>query len=160
MDHNRAWAGGAPVLVLAASMRERFSPVAGAIVPYPHSPHDLGLAVMSFILQGRALGLYSHPLAGFEPDLARQAFAVPPLFEPMIVLAVGYLGDADALPDALRARELAPRTRRSVDELVYEGAWGEPSTLFALDVDDAEQREGAPTTERTAADQTSSTRTP
>jgi nitroreductase len=135
MEHNREWVGSAPVLVLAASMRERWSPVASAMVPYPHSTHDLGLAVMSFILQGRALGLYSHPMAAFDPDVAREAFAVPALFEPMIVLAVGYLGEPDVLPEPLRVRELAPRTRRPVEELVFEGTWGEPSTLFGLDDD-------------------------
>jgi nitroreductase len=132
-DGNREWAHSAPVLVLAAAPRERFSPVAEAMVPYPHCMHDLGLAVMSFILQGRALGLYSHPMAGFDPDLAREAFTIPPLFEPMVVVAVGYLGEADELSDSLRVRELAPRTRQPVDAHVFEGTWGEASSLFADD---------------------------
>jgi len=138
-DGNRAWAHTAPVLVLAAAMRERFSPVASAMVPYPHSTHDLGLAVMSFILQGRALGLYSHPMAGFDPDQARAAFTIPPLFEPMVVIAVGYLGAPDDLSEGLRLRELAPRTRQPVDDLVFEDTWGEASSLFI---------EAAPTTAR------------
>jgi len=37
---------------------------------------------MSLLLQGQALGLACHPMAGFDPDQAREAFAVPMLFEP------------------------------------------------------------------------------
>lgn len=49
-DHNKVWVGSAPVLILAAVMRQRFSQVKGNFVPYPHAMHDLGLAVMSLIL--------------------------------------------------------------------------------------------------------------
>lgn len=129
-DHNRAWAHSAPVLVLANAMRERFSQSEARLVPYPHAMHDLGLAVMSLILQAQAVGLFCHPVAGFDPDLARGAFAIPPLFEPGVVIAVGYLGSPDALAGELRARELAERTRRDLTETVFEGSWGQPSPLF------------------------------
>lgn len=129
-DGNRAWAHTAPVLVLAAAMRTRPSAVDGSPVAYPHFMHDLGLAVMSLILQGQALGLFCHPMAGFDPDRAREEFAVPSPFEPGVVIAVGYLGSPDALPEALRAREVGPRTRRPVEEVVFEGGWGQPSALF------------------------------
>jgi nitroreductase len=129
-EGNRAWAGSAPVLVLAAAMRDRWNPTTAAWVPYPHSFHDLGLAVMSFILQGQALGLFSHPMAGFDPDRARDAFSVPPLFEPGVVVAVGYLGPPDALPEPLRLREVAPRTRRPLEEVLFEGDWGRASPLL------------------------------
>ena len=71
-EGNREWAHRAPVLVLASVMRERWSPVYGEMVPYPHAMHDLGLAVMSFIIQARALELSTHPMAGFDPDQARR----------------------------------------------------------------------------------------
>jgi nitroreductase len=129
-EGNREWAHSAPVLVLAATLRERFSPVASALVPYPHGTHDLGLAVMSLLLQAQALGLHAHPMAGFDPELARASFSIPPLFEPMVVIAVGYLGSPDSLPDALRVRELAPRARRPLEELVFEGDWGLTSPVF------------------------------
>ena len=129
-EGNQEWAHSAPVLVLAATLRQRFSPVASALVPYPHGTHDLGLAVMSLLLQAQALGLHAHPMAGFDPELARASFAIPALFEPMVVIAVGYLGNPDSLPDALRVRELAPRARRPLEELVFEGAWGRASPLL------------------------------
>ena len=42
---------------------------------------------------------------GFGDDLAA-----------VTVMAVGALGDIDAAPEALRERELAPRTRRPITE--------------------------------------------
>jgi nitroreductase len=130
-DGNRVWAHSAPLLVLACVMRQRFSQERAAFVPYPHAMHDLGLAVMSMILQAQALGIHCHPLAGFDPEQAQSAFAIPALFEPAVVIAIGYLGDPDTLPDGLRARELGPRTRRPLEELVFEQAWGQASALFS-----------------------------
>jgi hypothetical protein len=48
----------------------------------------------------------------------------------MVVIAGGDLGSPDALSEALRLREVAPRTRRPVEELVFEGAWGLTSPLL------------------------------
>jgi len=129
-DGNQVWAHTAPVLILASAMRERYSQVAAEMVPYPHSMHDLGLAVMSLILQAQALGLACHPMAGFDPDRARDAFAVPPLFEPGVVIAVGHLGPPDVLPPDLHAREVGPRSRRALEELVFEDTWGRAATLL------------------------------
>jgi nitroreductase len=130
-EKNRVWADSAPVLILAAVMRKRFSQHDGALVPYSHFMHDLGLAVMSLILQAQALGLYTHPMAAFDPEQARAAFEVPPLFEPAMVIAVGYLGDPERVPEALREREHSRRYRRPLEELVYEEHWGLATSLFS-----------------------------
>lgn len=129
--HNREWAHCVPVLVLASVMRRRFSQVKADFVPYPHCMHDLGLAVMSLILQGQHLGLHCHPMAAFDPEKAQRDFDIPPLFAPGIMIAIGYLGDPDALPPDLRDKETGPRSRRPLEEIVFEEAWGQSSPLFA-----------------------------
>ena len=128
--HNREWAHQAPMLILAATTRQRFSQAKGDYVPYPHCMHDLGLAVMSMIIQAQHLGLYSHPMAAFDPERAQSLFDIPPLFAPGLMIAVGYLGSAEALPEPLRRHETAQRIRRPLEELVFEGGWGQPSSLF------------------------------
>ena len=135
-DHNKVWADAAPVLILAAVMRKRFSQEKGDFVPYPHAMHDLGLAVMSLIVQAQALGLYCHPMAAFDPQIAQREFGIPALFEAGMVLATGYIGDASILWPALREKELAPRVRRPLEEIVFEENWGLASTLFAETRDD------------------------
>ncbi len=130
-EHNRVWAHCVPVLVLASVTRRRFSQATGEFVAYPHCLHDLGLAVMSMIVQAQHLGLHCHPMAAFDPDKAQAEFAIPPLFLPGMMIAIGYRGPAEALPPDLRKREMAPRTRRSLEELVFEESWGQASSLFA-----------------------------
>lgn len=130
-DHNRDWAHAAPVLVLASVARRRFSAITGEFVAYPHCLHDLGLAVMSLIVQAQHLGLHCHQMAAFDTEKAQADLAIPPLFLPAMMIAVGYLGPPNALPAELREREIAPRTRRTLEELVFEDEWGQASTLFA-----------------------------
>ena len=50
----------------------------------------------------------------------------------MVVIAVGYLGSPAALTEPLRQRELLPRTRRSLEEIVFEGGWDQPSPLLTI----------------------------
>ncbi len=40
-------------------------------------------------------------------------------------VALGYRAEPDVLPDALRERELAERSRKPVGEFVFAGGWGE-----------------------------------
>ncbi|MEM9301769.1 MAG: nitroreductase family protein [Pseudomonadota bacterium] len=134
---NQVWAHTAPVLALGAVMKRRFSQVKGDFVPYSHFMHDLGLAVMSILLQARAVDLFAHPLAAFDPDQARAAFAVPALYEPAIVLAVGYLGTDEALPQDVRDREREDRHRLPLEEILFEEDWGVASGLLTGPVDAA-----------------------
>src|SRR5262249_25053836 len=109
---NQIWARTAPVLVLAVAMNHRYSPVEGGMVPYPHAIHDLGMAVMSMIVQAEAMGLSCHPMAGFDPDLARKRVAVPPHFEPAVVVAPRARGTLGQLPPPPGPRRPGPPTRR------------------------------------------------
>ena len=44
----------------------------------------------------------------------------------MAVIAVGYQLAEEALPEAMRERELAPRERHPLGERFFAGAWGRP----------------------------------
>jgi hypothetical protein len=61
-------------------------------------------------------------MGGFDADGLRTAFDLDERFLPISVTAIGLLGDADALPEPLRARELAPRTRRPLEDVVVVNA--------------------------------------
>ncbi|NTU80510.1 MAG: hypothetical protein HGA45_14225 [Chloroflexales bacterium] len=45
--------------------------------PNPYALYDLGQAVANLTVQATALGLSVHQLAGFDPEQARGAFAIP-----------------------------------------------------------------------------------
>ncbi len=95
--------------------------------PFPYGEYGLGLATQNLVLQAVADGLVAHQMAGFDRVTARTEFAIPSEFEPLVAIAVGGLGRAEELPDKLREKETAPRSRKPLSELVFSGTWGSPT---------------------------------
>jgi nitroreductase len=126
---NQLWAGQAPVLMLSVA-RLVFEEDGS---PNRHAMHDVGLAVENLILQASALELFVHQMAGFEVDKARELFQIPSQYEPAAMIALGYVGDPNRLPEQLRVRELASRVRKPLTEFVYTGRWGSPSPVVTED---------------------------
>jgi nitroreductase len=114
-----AWARKAPLLLLSVA-REHF---AYNGKPNRHGQHDVGLASENLVLQGTELGLVTHQMAGFDSDKARRLFGIPEGHTPMAMIALGYPGKIEALPEPLQQREGAPRTRKPVEEWVFWGKW-------------------------------------
>jgi nitroreductase len=67
-------------------------------------------------------------MGGFDAEKARQRLSIPEGFEPVIMFAVGYPGEPESLPDDLRKREQAPRSRKPLQDFVYTEEWGKPSS--------------------------------
>ena len=83
--------------------------------------HDLGLAVGNLTTQASALDLYVHNMGGFSAEKARELFNLPPDVEPVTMIAVGYLGDAEHLPEPLKEHELAQQQRKTIEDLILNG---------------------------------------
>jgi nitroreductase len=122
---NAQWAGRAPVLML--SVAELGFQRSGT--PNRHAFHDVGLAMGNLLLQATALGLVAHQMAGFDAEKARALFSIPEGYEPCAVIALGYAGERDSLPEPLRAREGAPRSRKPLSKFVFSERWGATSPL-------------------------------
>ncbi len=125
IEFNRTWANKAPVLILTLA-HTQFEKDGK---PNRHAFYDLGQAAANLSLQATALGLATHPMAGFNVEAARERFAVPAGWEPVSVIAVGYPGDPDSLTDKLRQRETAQRHRKPLETFVFSGAWGQPAPI-------------------------------
>jgi len=80
--------------------------------------YDLGQAVAHLTIQAHHDGLHAHQMGGFDGAALREAFEIGDRFEPISITALGVLGDADALPEPLRERESAPRTRHPLERIV------------------------------------------
>ena len=52
--------------------------------------YDLGQAVADLTFQASALGLHVHQMGGFDPNAARELFAIPKGFDPVAMMALGY----------------------------------------------------------------------
>ena len=116
-----AWAKEAAVLMVTVA-REAFR---ANDKPNKHAWHDVGLAAQSLVLQAQALGLATHQMAGFDADAARETLGIPEGHAPVTMIAIGYPGEADALPEELAKREAAPRERKPLEEFVFGASWGE-----------------------------------
>lgn len=125
VEANQIWAQNAPVLALGiASLRfTRNNQENKAAI------HDLGLASGNLVVEATARGICVHEMIGILPDKARDLFDIPEGFEAWTAMAIGYQGDPITLPDALKERDLSPRQRKPLDQFVFSGKWGNPSSL-------------------------------
>jgi len=122
---NQLWARHAPVLALGvATLRFRRNGK-----PNPAAIHDLGLAAGNLLFEATTRGLSVHQMIGILPDRARELYAIPEEAEAVTGLAIGYPGDPERLPENLRPRDLAPRTRKPLAEIVFAERWGESAGL-------------------------------
>lgn len=126
-EGNQVWCKLAPVLLLLVTKKtfERNGK------PNAWAEYDLGQAAAHLSIQATAVGLHVHQMAGFNADRARVAFSVPDDFEVKTAMAIGYIGEPDLLPDHLKKRELAERSRKELRGMVFSESWSKVS--FILD---------------------------
>jgi nitroreductase len=117
MGFNQAWADSAAALVVNIA---EVADEAGQ--PRPWAKYDLGQAVAHMTVQAQHDGLHTHQMGGFDGARLGEAFGLRDGLEIVSITAVGKVGDASALPEALREREVAPRSRKPIDELVIAAA--------------------------------------
>ena len=123
---NRAWAHKAPVLILTLAHTQ----LTKDGTPNRHGFFDLGQATANLLIQATSLGIATHQMAGFDVETARQRFRVPEGWEPVSVMALGYPGEVESLPDQFREREMEQRQRKPLEEFVFSGTWGHPAPIL------------------------------
>ena len=117
MGFNQAWADSAAALVVNIA---EVADEAGAARPW--AKYDLGQAVAHMSVQAQHDGLHTHQMGGFDAARLAAAFGLRDGLEVVSITAVGKVGDASALPEPLREREVAPRSRKPLEELVIAAA--------------------------------------
>ncbi|HEX5106732.1 MAG TPA: nitroreductase family protein [Pirellulaceae bacterium] len=126
VEGNQTWAKNAGVLMLTVVARNFVKNGK----PNKAAEHDMGMAAGNLVLQATALGLQGHQMIGIEPAKVRAEYQVPEGFDPHTALALGY--PANVKPDTadpLEKRDLAPRTRKLLSEIVIAGTWGQSAKL-------------------------------
>jgi nitroreductase len=116
VEQNRVWCKDAGVLV-AIFARTTLTRTGK---PNPVHLFDCGCAFENLALQGAAMGLVVHGMAGFDWARIGEALQAPPEFVPAAMFAIGRPGDPARLPDALRQKEV-PSQRRPLAETAGEG---------------------------------------
>ena len=118
---NSGWAPAAAALILGVTR------VRDDVTTLTHGAFDLGQATAHLLLQAVACGVVAHPMAGFDAAAARSRFSVPDEYEPLVLVAVGRLGDPADVDEGLRAKESRPRRRLPLAETAFAGTWGHPA---------------------------------
>lgn len=132
-EKNRQWAQYAPVLIL--SVAKMYREMDGKENRYAF--HDVGLATTNLMIQATALEIHTDAMVGFSVERTREVLGIPEGYEPVAVIALGYLPESW---DSEKPRaDLMPknRSRKPLDELVFEGRWGNR----ALSIDPHERQE-------------------
>jgi nitroreductase len=115
MESNKIWAEKAPLLIvsLARKMHIRNNR------PNSVAKYDLGAANAFLSLQATALGLNVHQMGGYDHEKLISNLNIPrDEYELGVIMAIGYPGDPELLPENLQQREHAPRQRYSVSSFV------------------------------------------
>jgi nitroreductase len=113
MGFNKTWSDTASVLIVGVAKlsidetREN-----------PWARYDLGQSVAHLTIQAQNEGLHTHQMGGFDGAAITEAFNLTEDQAVVTVTALGVLGDPDALSPELREREIAPRSRKPLSELL------------------------------------------
>jgi len=113
-ESNRVWASHAPMLILSMARKTHFRN--GAI--NAAAKYDVGAANAFLSMQATRLGLNVHQMGGYDRQKAIETFNIPETHEPIVIMAIGYLGDSENLSESLKQREVAPRERYTQEVFV------------------------------------------
>jgi len=120
VDANKVWASGAPVLLVclakkayAYNKKDNF-----------HFLYDAGQSVAHLTFQAMHEDVYVHQMAGFLSEKIAVEFKVPDEYIVATVIAMGYLGNPEQLPEELQKRELAERDRKPFNEILFMDEFG------------------------------------
>lgn len=112
---NQEWAKNAPILILMIA-KNNFS---HNKQPNEHAWYDCGQAMAHIALQATHEGLFAHQMAGFDKAKAITIFEIPVNYSPISTMAIGYKANATILPEHLKEKELAERTRKEFSQWIF-----------------------------------------
>ena len=83
--------------------------------------YDAGLATMSMVIQAEELGLATHQVGGFNRQTMPEILQLAEGVKPIVILVLGKGAPAETLQGPAYEREIAPRVRKTLDEIVLHG---------------------------------------
>lgn len=117
VDFNKSWAKDASVLVLVLSRK-----VDEEGRENDKHAFDAGSAWVSMALQASLSGKISHAMGGFDKERSIKDLGIPDEYEPQAMVALGYKGDKDELPEDLKGSEKISG-RKKVSEFTKKGSF-------------------------------------
>ncbi len=123
-EFNQVWAKNAGALVIVTTLS---SDEDGK--PKPMAKYNAGLATAQLVLEAHANGLHCRQMGGINRDAIRAEFNVPENADVIVCIAIGYAAPAETLSERNYEKEIAPRVRKPLSEIVFSGDWGKAADL-------------------------------
>ena len=114
------WAKKAPLMIVLATKTDFDAKLSDN---REYALFGCGLAAANLIIQATKEGLYAHPMAGFDPQVVKEAFAIPEDYIVITLIAVGHPGSLDGLSDKHVAAEKSERSRKAESEVICQQEW-------------------------------------
>ena len=117
---NQSWAPNASayVVVMADKVRPDGNPWDKAIAYY-----NAGLMSAQVVFEAESMGLKAHYMGGIVHDEIERILAVSGVWV-VNVIAIGLQGDVSSASPELQEREVAPRSRKELSEIILHGLAG------------------------------------
>ncbi len=114
-EGNKIWAQNASALIVSIAI--------SIIDNQPEkinawAEHDLGAFNAMMILQAVTMGIIAHPMGGFSDKKIVETFKLSNELKPITVIAIGYLDEPDKTLEPFKTRDLTPRTRKEINEII------------------------------------------
>ncbi len=110
---NQSWSKRASAFVALAGIPTQAD---GSAIPT--YMYDCGLAAAQLTIEAHHRGYAVHQMAGFDHEKAASLFVGA---NPIVIMAIGKQASADQLEGPAYEREIAPRTRKALSEIVVKG---------------------------------------
>jgi nitroreductase len=120
LSSGNAWALRSPCIVAAVTSIDLDCKLSDR---RDYALFDVGLAVQNLMLQGTREGLTAHPIAGYKPEVVKEALGIPEEQIVVTLVILGYPGDEAALSEKQRVDEHADRKRKPLEEVVMRDRW-------------------------------------
>lgn len=110
---NAVWAHRASALVVNI-----VEEVSEAGKPQLAAHYDVGQAAAHLSIQATHMGLIVHQMGGFDNDGLHEGLGLDDRHRPIVVMAVGQMGDVNELAEDTQVRERASRIRKPLEDVV------------------------------------------
>ncbi len=80
---------------------------------------DCGLATENVLLTATSLGILSNPMIGWEEDKVKEMLDIPDDYKVIVLIALGYEGDAGKLHNETTIKDQRIRVRKDAKEFVF-----------------------------------------
>ena len=113
---NQAWVPRASAVLVISILNQKPDGT-----PYEIAMLDAGLTAQNMMIQATELGLAAHPVAGMVHADMHSVLGLADNLKPVLLLAIGKVAPADTLEGPAYEREIQPRVRHELDDIVLHG---------------------------------------